>query len=328
MGRTDEAAAHFTRAYRESAEPRLRALAATALERLGVAPPPTRTSVFASFGAGYDSNATLSPDIESAGLSGEGDTFAEALAAVNLRLGGTAGSGLYAQGAVYARKYTDVSRYDLIGLRAGLARETRSAGRQTGIAGYVEQITIDDDTLQKTATLDLHARWPRDARSDLRTRYRLARIEGGGGYRYLDGWQHRLSADAGFPWGRARARAGYELELNERSDLVQGNEFFSYSPRRHTLHLAAVWPAVGAWRAEARAEARFSRHDDPNRLADGSLVQRADDRFGFALRASRPLEGHWRLFVAYEYYDNSSNLETFDYRRSQLSAGVEVALER
>ena len=328
MGRADEAAAHFRRAHRESAEPGLRLLAATALERMGLPRPLARTSFFASFGAGYDSNATLSPDLEAEGLSGESDTFVEALASVSHRLEGSEAAGLYALGAVYARRYTDVSRFDLTGLRGGLVRETRSAGRSSGIGGYLEQVFIDDETLQRTATLDLYARWPRGAGRDLRARYRLSRVEGGTGFGYLDGWQHLLSADAGFGWGRAAARAGYELELNEREDLVRGNEFFSFSPTRHLVFLRAVWPAAGVWRVEGRGEIRISRHDDPNRLADGSLVRREDERLGFALRASRPLQGRWRLFVAGEYYDNRSNLATYDYRRGQLSAGVEFALEK
>lgn len=323
MGRADDAAAHFRRAHRESAEPGLRALAASALERLGFAPPLARTSFFASLGAGYDSNATLSPDLEADGLSGESDTYADALASVSHRLGGSEVAGLYALAAAYARRYTDVGRFDLTGLRGGIVRETRAAGRTSGIGGYVEQIFLDDDTLQRAATLDLYGRWPRGAGGDARARYQLLRIEGGAGHGYLDGWQHRLAADAGFGWGRAGARAGYELELNEREDLVQGGEFFSFSPTRHLAYLSAVWPAAGAWRVEARGEIRVSRYDDPNRLADGSLVRREDDRLGFALRASRPLEGFWRLFVAFEYYDNRSNIATYDYSRGQLSAGVE-----
>jgi tetratricopeptide (TPR) repeat protein len=327
-GRADEAAAHFTRAHREANETGLRLLAATALERMGLPRPLARTSFFASLGAGYDSNATLSPDLEAEGLSGESDTFVEALASVSHRLDGDEAGGLYVLGAAYARRYTDVSRFDLTGLRGGLARETRSAGRANGISGYLEQVFIDDDTLQRAATLDLYARWPRGSRGDLRARYRLSRVEGGTGYGYLDGWQHLIAADAGFGWGRAAARAGYELELNEREDLVQGSEFFSFSPRRHLLYLRAVRPAAGAWRVEARGEIRLSRYGDPNRLADGSLVRREDDRLGFALRASRPLGSRWRLYVAYEYYDNRSNIATYDYSRGQLSAGAEYALEK
>jgi tetratricopeptide (TPR) repeat protein len=327
-GRAQEAADYFRLAHRESAEPGLRLLAATALERMGLPRPLVRTSFFASLGAGHDSNATLSPDLEAEGLSGESDTFVEALASVSHRLGGSEAAGLYALGSVYARRYADVSRFDLTGLRGGLARETRSAARSSSIGGYIEQVYIDDETLQRAATLDLYARWPRGRGGDLRTRYRVSRVEGGTGYGYIDGWQHRLSADAGFGWGRAAARAGYELELNERDDLVQGSEFFSFSPTRHLVYLRAVRPAAGAWRVEARGEIRLSRYDDPNRLADGSLLRREDDRLGVALRASRPLEGRWRLYVAYEYYDNRSNLATYDYSRGQLSAGVEYALEK
>lgn len=327
-GRTDEAADHFRRAHRESAEPGLRLLAATALQRMGLPRPPARTSFFASLGAGYDSNATLSPDLEAEGLSGESDTYVEALASVSHRVGGSEAAGVYAVGAAYGRRYADVSRFDLTGLRGGLARETRSAGRASGIGGYLEQVFIDDDTLQRAATLDLYARWPRAGGGDLRARYRLSRVDGGAGYGYLDGWQHLLSGDAGFVWGRAAARAGYELEVSEREDLVQGNEFFSFSPTRHLVYLGAVWPAAGRWRLEGRGEIRVSRYDDPNRLAGGSLVHREDERLGLTLRASRQLEGRWRLFVAGEYYDNRSNIATYDYGRGQLSAGVEYALEK
>lgn len=328
QGRTDEAATFFRQAHRASAESGLRLLAATALERMGLPRPLARTSFFASFGAGYDSNATLSPDLEAEGLSGEGDTFAEALASVSHRLGGDDVAGLYALGTAYARRYSDVSRFDLTGLRGGLARETRSAGRWSGIGGYVEQVFIDDDTLQRTATLDLYARWPRGAGGDLRARYLLSRIEGGTGYGYLDGWQHRLAADAGFGWRRAGARGGYELELNDRADLAQGNTFFSYSPTRHLLHLRAVWPAVGVWRMEARGDLRLSRYGDANRLADGTLVEREDDRYGASLRASRPLDGRLRAYVAGEYYVNRSNIAAYDYRRAQFSAGIEFGADK
>jgi tetratricopeptide (TPR) repeat protein len=328
MERRAEAAEHFRQAYRLSTEPALRTLAATALERMRVALPLARTTVIASFGGGYDSNVTLSPDLPAAGLSDESDVFAEALVAASHLLTGPAGQGLYAQGGAILRKYADVTAYDQAGVQLGIVREFGADAWQASAGASVEHLWVGGDTLQRTALLDLNARRLVGDGRDLRGRYRPAYVRGGGDYRYLDGWQHRASADFGFPLAGALARVGYQLEVDDRADYAQGNEFFSYSAIRHSLLASAAWPAVGAWRAEARGELRFSRYDDPYRFADGSVIEREDDRYGIALRASRPLEGRWRFFVGYDYYRNRSTIDAYDYSRHQLMAGVEAALER
>ncbi len=138
-----------------------------------------------------------------------------------------------------------------------------------------------------------------------------------------------MSADAGFTLVSALLRVGYQLELNHRRDLEQGGEFFSASPTRHSLFATVALRNVGAWQADARGEYRVSRYNDPNLLNGGTLeVTRKDDRYGFALRANRRLTPLWRAFVDYSYYRNQSNLDTYDYSRHQLMAGIEAALEK
>jgi hypothetical protein len=159
----------------------------------------------------------------------------------------------------------------------------------------------------------VRARTRLDTGRDLRARYELARIDGGSDYRHLDGWQQRLSADAGFAWRRALWRAGYQLEIEDRRDP-------GYSPRRHLLFAIAELPAAAGWRAEARAEYRASRYRD--------VDARRDDRYGFALRASRGLSSARRAFVDYSYYRSDSSIDGYDYRRSQLMLGIEIALDQ
>ena len=140
-----------------------------------------------------------------------------------------------------------------------------------------------------------------------------------------------MSADAGFALASALLRVGYQLELNHRRDLEQEGEFFSASPTRHSLFATVALRNVGGWQADARGEYRVSRYGDPNRLNvnGGTLeVTRKDDRFGFALRANRRLTPPWRVFIDYSYYRNESNLDTYDYSRHQLMAGIEAALEK
>ncbi|HUG77592.1 MAG TPA: hypothetical protein VML57_08930 [Burkholderiales bacterium] len=320
MGRTQQAAEHFERARRASADPRLRGLAASALEALGRAPTPARTSAVLSFGAGYDSNVTLASD--ALGRSGESDLFVEALAAASHRLSGDATRGLYAQGALLVRKHFDVERYDQFGLRLGLSREAASGRWQSGVGGYLEHIELDDDRLQQAAILDLRARRALQGGGALRARYQLALIDAGRGFRYLEGWQQRFAVEAG---PSPRFSAGYELELNDRDDLRQGAEFQSYSPTRHSLFVLAGLPDAGGWRTQARGEYRFSRYNDPH-VDNGLQVRREDDRYGFALRAERPMDATWSLFLAYDYYRNRSTLDAYDYSRHQLMAGLEASL--
>lgn len=126
-------------------------------------------------------------------------------------------------------------------------------------------------------------------------------------------------------------RLAYELELNNRKDLLQGSEFFSYSPTRHTVSATVTVPDVGGWSTDVRGEYRNSRYNDPHRLdGDTLVVTREDNRYGVAMRAyrNRRLTNLWRLFVDYSYYGNGSNLDAYDYKRHQLLVGIEAVLER
>jgi hypothetical protein len=53
---------------------------------------------------------------------------------------------------------------------------------------------------------------------------------------------------------------------------------------------------------------------------------RKDDLYGIAARANRRLSALWSVFVDYSRYRNRSTLDTYDYDRCQLMAGVEAAL--
>ncbi|TMH20388.1 MAG: tetratricopeptide repeat protein [Betaproteobacteria bacterium] len=331
-GRPQQAMEYFGEAHRTTADPNLRALAATAFERLRGAPPSPQTSAVISLAGGYDSNATLSPDAATVGVSHQGDRFVEALAAATHRLAGNTERGWVAHGGLVLRKYADLSQFDVRGSRAGLSYETDSGRVQTSVGGYFETAYIGGDRLQQVASVDAQASWRLDAGGELRGRYQLGHFAGGGGFEYLDGRQQRLSADAGFALASALLRVGYQLELNDRRDLQQGSEFFSASPTRHSLFASVALRNLAGWQADARGEYRVSRYRDPNLIDGGAQgileVTRRDQRYGFALRASRPVAAPWRVFIDYSYYRNESNLDTYDYSRHQLMAGIEASLEK
>ena len=313
LGDAEEARAHFDQAHRTSADTNLRALAGIALERLGRASLPPSSGTVVSLAGGYDSNPALYTDDTAAGTRTGGDAFVEALGASTRNLSGNSARGWNAHGAFVLRKYLDQGEFDLQGLRAGISRDTDSGVAQFSVGGNYGIVYFDGQLLEQAAALDVQGRTRLQGGRDLRGRYQLASIAGGSHYRYLDGWQQRLSADVGFAWQRALWRAGYQLDIEDRRDP-------GYSPRRHLLFAIAELPDVAGWKTEARAEYRASRYRD--------VLARRDRRHGLALHASRDAGARRRAFVDYSYYRNDSSITGYDYRRSQLMLGLEIALDK
>jgi len=88
-------------------------------------------------------------------------------------------------------------------------------------------------------------------------------------------------------------------------------------------------PSVAGWWTDLRGEYRLSRYKDPYRLNGGTLeIDREDHRYGVAMRAYRRLAGLWRAFIDYSYFRNDSTVDTYDYGRHQVMAGIEISLEK
>jgi hypothetical protein len=269
----------------------------------------------------------LTPDAATAGTSHQSDLFVESLATASYLLSGNAAGRLDAQAGFLLRKYEDLREFDQLGLRLGLSHEADSGRWQAGAGGFFDTIYVGGDLFQRAAVIEARARRGLDSGGDLRGRYEFQRIEGGPGYEYLDGWQQQLSVDSGFALGTGLMRVGYQLELNDRRNLEEGADFLSFSPTRNSVFATLALPNLGGWRAEARAEYRLSRYDEPYRL-NGVEIKREDKRYGIALHASRTLAGPWRVFIDYSGYRNESTIDTYDYGRQQVLAGIEIVFEK
>lgn len=326
QGLRREAIGHFAQARRATSDPNLRMLADTAIERLGGAPP-RRTSAVAALALGYDSNVVLSSDAGQLGVTDQGDQFAEALASASYPVSGDGGSGWRAYGGLVVRKYRTLKGFDPTDLQVGLSRETDSGGSQTGAGGYFDATYVGGQLFERAAVLDTQARGRLKGGVELRGRYQLGKIDGGTTFEYLDGWQQRITGEAGVALARVLVRLGLQIELNNRRDLQLGSEFASYSPTRGSLFASLTLLNLGIWRADLLGEYRASRYNDPHRFNDGTEVRREEDRTLAAIRVSRPLGSVWRVFADYSYTRNQSTLDIYDYRRSQFLAGVEAALE-
>ncbi|MDR9437726.1 MAG: tetratricopeptide repeat protein, partial [Thiohalophilus sp.] len=313
---SDRAADHFEQAYRRSDNTRLRALAATALDRLPVSRRDAGTTVSATVAAGYDSNVALAPDAETVNLSDNSDLFVEAGALINHRLS----ADRYLFGGLHVRQYTDVSEYDQYSLRLGLNQLHTGQRWQLDVSGYVDTIYVDSSRFEQSLNVDVRARRPLAGGKVLGLRYQAGLIDGGSRYAYLGGWQQRLGIDGWLPTDAGRLRLGYQLELNDRDDLTQSGEFFSYSPTRHKLFVVLDRSGPGDWHYTLRGEYRYSDYADPYRISNGTIteVQREDHRYLAGVRGQRKLSEKTDLFLDYRYIDNDSTLEAYDYARHQI----------
>lgn len=320
------AADHFEQAYRRTDNSRLRALAATALDRLPVSGRDAGTTLSATVAAGYDSNVALAPDAETVNLSDNSDLFIEAGALLNHRLSADRSSARYLFGGLHVRQYTDVSEYDQQSLRLGLNQEQVLSRWRLDLRAYLDHISVDSARFERSLNVGVRARRPLGGGRDLRLHYRAGLIDAGARYAYLEGWEQRFSIDSLLATDAGALRLGYQLELNDRDDLELNGEFFSYSPVRHTLF--ALWKLAGPgnWRYTLRGEYRYSDYPDPYRISNGTTteVKREDHRYLAGIRGQRYLSDKTELFMDYRYIDNDSNLEAYDYARHQLMGGIEA----
>ena len=157
----------------------------------------------------------------------------------------------------------------------------------------------------------------------LRLRYRFSRIEAEAPYEHLTGSRHRMAVEGRYR-GPLDARAGYELEYNDREDLSTATSFTSVSPTRHEVFAEAEYPFGSAWEAEGKVEYRYSRYHDANTDAATGLDRiREDGRLRLQATVSRELPWQLEAFGEYEYTDNDSNIAGYDYTANVYRIGLE-----
>ncbi|OBS10191.1 hypothetical protein Thpro_021241 [Acidihalobacter prosperus] len=326
--RKRQAMAAFKRATASEGSDKIRALAYEQIQRLNptAASPAPRWVGFANLGGGYDNNVSLLSRSNLITAAGQGSNFVQLLAGAIGQLQGTPDHGLRLIGTVYHVSYSSLSAYNQTLARLGLAYRQPMSGWATEAAAYLNYSYLHGSAFEQFNSLEFRAWHPLGEDWRVRLRYRYSRITGLATYGYLSGGQQQLGAQARWTPGQLKLRLGYELELNNRSDLTIGNQFYSASPTRQEVYLRASWPVSGKVKIFAHASYQHSRYGSPDiTLQGGNLVskRRVDDRYLESLGAQYRLSSGWYLVGEYQHTHAHSTFSIYTYGSDRYSLQVE-----
>ncbi len=322
LGQMNRATRHLRAAAAGDSVP-LRQLARTALARLTDRPAARAPAAYASLGIGFDSNRNqIAEEIQITGPEPE-SAYAEFAGVVQYPLPKLTDTDLRA--TVFRRDYETDDALDQTVGQLSLRRTWRPGSWRVMLAAESDAAFLEGDSLQNTYGLNLEA-VRRHGPSTLTLRYRPSAVDGGADYEYLDGERHRLEVAEAFLLGEFQIRAGYEAELNDRSDWQVGEQFSSQSPLRHGPLLRVSRTLTPDLTLDVNAGFRHSRYRDVNRyVQDGTLrsERRVEDLayLGGALRLR--LGRAWGLRLDYRYTDNDSSLDTYEYTRHLATLALE-----
>ncbi len=333
LGETGEARDWFLRVLDGHDHAALRALATTMLDRLGggegareppadFAPAPAWQGL-ASGGIGHDDNVLLVSDDDLLGGSDRSDFFLDLYAQAWREIAGDAAGrrALEFDASAWLLRHARLDEFDMASLRGGATYDQAfdtwiASGGAHGAWSWLNGRGL-------TREFQISARAARPLSAGLfRARYELGLIEAlRGEYGYLDGGRHRLDARLIRLEGDVRVQLHYQLEYNDREDLV-APRFTSASPVRNQLGMSAEIPLGDTLALHAEIQYMRSRYRDPNELADGDRRTRVDARLGAIGRLAWRVAGSGELSVEYRYTDNTSTIPVYAYTRHRITAGA------
>ncbi len=337
LGDIDDARAWFVRVLDGRDHAALRVLAATMLDRLGhgtgdhddpadLGAYPVPTTAWQGFmigGLGHDDNVLLVSDDDLLGGSDRGDFFLDVFAQAWREIGRDAAGTrtLEFDAGAWLLRHIRLDDFDMASARTGLTYEHATTTWVTGGGAHGAWALLDGRGLTREALFSARAarRLPSGL---LRLRYELGLIGAmRGDYSYLEGNRQRLDARVTRIEAGVRMHLQYQLEHNDRTDLVTPR-FTSASPLRNQFGVTVEMPLREALELRAEIQYMRSRYRDANELATGARVTRVDDRLGLGGRLAWRAPGGGELSVEYRYTDNDSTIPVYEYSRHRIMAGM------
>ena len=322
QGDPKAAAAWFRKARENTDDPKLRALASRQL-----AATRSRWRSFAYAGLGYDDNITLTSDVITV-PTGRSDSFLELYASTRGILSGRLRDGILLRAGAFGDFYASLGDYNYTDINAGLYK-TLPLGRWATEGGIrLSRSSYGSRGYLQIASLVLRGKRNLSKTTRLHLRLRLRSLDAIDNlYDYLSGSSYDLRLGGRWRAGSASAfQAYYQFQDNDRNDVRTATEFRSVSPQRHRLRASWRTRLAEKWRLRLVGEYRLSQYKEDNIYNSGAVrIRRQDNRLRAQGELIRILDARTDLVFGYQYTDNRSNVDVYDYTRNMFLASVQVA---
>lgn len=304
-GQKKEAYDFFSALTQQTAQPKLAKLAEIAIDKGGLAEQFAAVTPwihYISVGGGYDDNVKITSESDVTGASGEGDSFSELL--LFSRGAPAPTSKLQAQFNVFTRKYINLDEYDVAtpGIGFFYVNKTKSWEFDTGLQYHYT--FLDHERYEQVGTASVKLTKLFNNTFKLNLNYFFSAIEMlDPAYEVYDGTRNRFEAKAIWSPADWRIFLGYSLEINNTDES-------EYAPTRNLLSAGLTYHFTKKFSGGVNGFYRYSLYDYPKGSPD-----RKEDYFKATSEFSYRLPDFWYITVAYTYYDNDSNYDTYDYKR-------------
>ena len=267
-----------------------------------------------AYNLGHDDNiSAVSEDT----VLGTADSFHELSASTNLLISGRRKDGWMADAALYGINYSDTDSYDQYVFALGLKRAIKFADWETSAHLNLSKSTYGGDALQTITRLDFTGMKPLSKTERIKLRYRVEDITSDQSiYDYLAGWRQRASIEYQSFSNINIRQLQYEFELNSRGELVTTAGAYDYSPTRHTVRGIYTHFITRQWWLIGDVSYRMSN------FPASATVDRDDKQWLLALSSDYRFDPTLKLTAKYQYTNNASTLDQYDYDKSVIRIGL------
>jgi len=320
QGRQADAADSFLKSWRNTDDDKLASLAFAMLERTDPqALTQPRSSV--SLAAGYDSNVVLANNLGAGLPAGAGDSFTELLATIVGRTRGATDAPRWSA-SFYDLRYVDLRDFSISDIGLGLELPLLRDIWRHELGGQLHYVWRGGSSYQQNGALYAgtnYEKW-RNLLLRFRLRYEMVRATDDA-YQFLDGSSLEVGTSVMQLLAGGSMNYGIGYERNNREDLADQGNFYSYSPERVSIWWRGSWPTGGRWLLEPSVRYRQSRYAGVDQH-DGLSQSREDTEWEARAAVKYRIVFPWQLTGEYLYTTNRSNFPEFSYHRNQLLIGI------
>ena len=267
-----------------------------------------------TFNLGYDDNIS---SVSGDSVLDKADNFYQLFASTDLLITGKRAEGWSANASIFGIEYGDNDSNDQYYLTLGLRRAMKLKDWNTSATLNLSKSTYGGDDFQTISKLDIKGRKPISKKERIYLRYQAEDINSDQAiYDYLAGWRQRGRIEYRHYSGNNIKHLYYELELNDRGELVTLTDTYDYSPTRHTIRAKYTHILKKLWWLTGDVSYRMS--DFPT----SATTDREDDEWKFALSADYHIDPTFKLTAKYQYIDNASTVDQYNYDKSIIKIGL------